>query len=194
MRFKEIKPSHIFSIHYIIISFYNLSKGYRNKGLVDSILAKIDYLGYDNIYDRAALLLEGIIRLHQFIDGNKRVALDSVAEYLKLNNYSLIFPLSSIAFVHKIANKKDTDPDNNEMLIKEIAEWLQSFSFPTKPNFINRVKIKHVSFLHYKIPLFLIYVSSKLKSQRISKFILKTYFEMNVKEVDHEFIKFIRIK
>ncbi len=104
MKFKEITTFEIFTIHDVIISEYKITGGCENKGSIESLLAKINFLNYDDIYKRAALLLEGIIRLHPFIDGNKRTALQATKQYLNFNNHILVFPLSTVAFTYKIAN------------------------------------------------------------------------------------------
>jgi death on curing protein len=66
---------------------------------------------YPTIYSKAAALMEAIIRIHYFVDGNKRVALQATEEFLGKNNIIVIFPLHSIKFSLYLASTKDKEPE-----------------------------------------------------------------------------------
>ncbi len=50
MKFRELTLSEIFTIHKVIVSEYKITNGCTNKGAIESLLAKIEFLDYDDIY------------------------------------------------------------------------------------------------------------------------------------------------
>lgn len=83
---------------------------------------------YNDIFFKAASIMEGIIRQHPFTDGNKRTALIATSVYLDINGYTLILPLSAVRFTVKIAKNKKIDSKSNAKLIKKIAKWIERYS------------------------------------------------------------------
>ncbi|MGQ0606591.1 MAG: type II toxin-antitoxin system death-on-curing family toxin [Candidatus Nitrosotenuis sp.] len=83
---------------------------------------------YEDIFTKAAVLMEALTRWHIFVDGNKRTGLMTAFIYLYVNQYYLAIPINSVKFTIKIADNRDTDPESTELLIKEIAEWLRKHS------------------------------------------------------------------
>jgi len=187
MKFKSLNSTHIIKIHNILVDVYKISNGYADKGKLDALLYKIDFLHDDDILKRSSILLEGLIRLHAFTDGNKRTALESVKTYLNLNDYYLIFPLSTVAFSYKIANTQKIDPKSNEDLINEITWWLKKFCVSKD----DKNKINALFLLYYTIPTKLIHFFIKIKLPKIGNFILKKYIQMNVKDMNKNMIDFI---
>lgn len=187
MKFKSINSTHIIKIHNILVDVYKISNGYADKGKLDSLLYKIDFLDDDDILKRSSILLEGLIRLHAFTDGNKRTALESVKTYLNLNDYYLILPLSTVAFSYKIANTQEIDPKSNEHLINEITKWLKIFCVSKG----DASKIDVLFMLHYTIPTYLIKFFIKIKLPKVGNLILRSYLQMNVKDMDKDTMDFI---
>ncbi|MBI3093135.1 MAG: type II toxin-antitoxin system death-on-curing family toxin, partial [Candidatus Levybacteria bacterium] len=71
------------------------SLGIRDIGLVESAGARpqVTFDGkhlYISTFDKAAALLQSLLKNHPFIDGNKRTALTSVGLFLKMNGYKLV--------------------------------------------------------------------------------------------------------
>jgi death-on-curing protein len=62
--------------------------------------------------------MDGIIRNHPFLDGNKRAGISTAAMFLEMNGYRLTATNEELeAFVLRVTTAK---PD-----IKEIAEWFR---------------------------------------------------------------------
>jgi death-on-curing protein len=68
--------------------------GLRNKGLLDSALARpknlVAYGEAADLADRAAAYATGLAKSHPFVDGNKRAAFLSIGLFLGLNGHRLV--------------------------------------------------------------------------------------------------------
>ena len=180
MKIKELEVEHIIKIHDVLVDHYNIPKGHVDEGKIESILEKIKFLNDDDLLQRASILLEGLIRLHVFTDGNKRTALESVKIYLNFNNYFPIFPLSTMTLSYKIASTQGIDPESNEKLIQEIHHWLKMFAV----NKNDKKKIRTLFLIYYKIPIHILQFCKKTHMAKLGNFILSYYLKMNVKDVD----------
>lgn len=79
---------------------------------------------YPTVYSKGAALMEAIIRLHYFVDGNKRVALQATERFLEKNNIIVVFPLHSIKFSLYIASSiKESDE-----LRESIRKYLETYT------------------------------------------------------------------
>lgn len=113
-------------IHVAAIRRYGGSDGVRDAGLVESALARPrasfgDYEAYPDLYSKAAVLLEGLIKNHGFVDGNKRTGIAAVSVFLQKNGH--YFSASETAlwkFVVAVAEAKFD--------IDQIAAWLKTHS------------------------------------------------------------------
>lgn len=77
-------------IHMQIIDASGGSQGTRDRGRVQSALAAMqqEVFGeelYKTIFDKAAVLLRGIIADHPFVDGNKRTGIMAALVFFNLN-------------------------------------------------------------------------------------------------------------
>ena len=102
------------------------SQGIRDIGLVESAVGrpKATYDGvdlYENIFDKAAALLQSLLKNHPFVDGNKRTALTSSGVFLKMNGYYLIN-------YHDEEVEFGVAVDNQHLSIEEISAWLKEHS------------------------------------------------------------------
>lgn len=70
-------------------------------------------------------MFEGIIRLHPFIDGNKRTALTSLQQYLSNEGFILVIPLSAVRLCIKIAQNHDNSEDGINQLITILVKWIK---------------------------------------------------------------------
>ena len=76
------------------IQRYGGSDGLRDEGLLESAVAQASatfggvFLNQD-IFAMAACYLFHLVKNHPFVDGNKRVALESAMVFLEINGYSL---------------------------------------------------------------------------------------------------------
>jgi len=187
MKFNELSTPQIMVIHDAVIREYGASRGHTDTGKIDLLLAKIDFLDGEDIVERSAVLLEGWIRLHPCTDGNKRTALQAVRMYLNLNGFVFVFPLSTIAFISKIANTHGNDPDDNADLIEEIRYWMDFFVIPSSD--IKKIKVR-VRF-HYTLPLSLAVFFKRIRCKQISELVLKLHFKNSIKNIDAKMLDFV---
>src|SRR5689334_6598494 len=96
----------IIEIHLAVEQRYNFKhfeKGIRNKGLLE-LIAERPYLklyGYEpfpDIYFKCASLIEGLTKLHPFINGNKRTALATAGAYMNVNGYKIAIPFPAVKY------------------------------------------------------------------------------------------------
>lgn len=79
-------------IHIQIIDVSGGSQGVRDRERLKSALAGMrqevfDQELYPTIFEKAAVLLRGVIADHPFVDGNKRTGMMSALVFLNLNSY-----------------------------------------------------------------------------------------------------------
>jgi death-on-curing protein len=80
---------------------------------------------YRTVYDKAAVLLRSLIKNHPLIDGNKRLALATVALFLLMNGYLFLAPTKEmVEFAVEVAR---SEPD---MDWREISKWIRSRTIP----------------------------------------------------------------
>ena len=113
-------------IHDQMVKRFGGSFGVRDLGLVESAVARPEasFDGqdlYTDIFDKAAALLQSLLKNHPFVDGNKRTALTSAGVFLKNNGWKL-----------KNTNKEEVvfavDVDNKHLPLEEISKWLKEHS------------------------------------------------------------------
>ena len=80
---------------------------------------------YRTVYDKAAVLLRSLIKNHPLLDGNKRLALGTVALFLLMNDYLLLAPTKEL--VEFALNVARSEPD---MDWREISKWIRSRTIP----------------------------------------------------------------
>lgn len=83
---------------------------------------------YNTYYKQAACLLQDIVRLHPFVDGNKRTALLTAFTYLQANGIPAQIPKDADKVMLDIAKKPDEDQ------LERIAKWLQNQQHDWKSN------------------------------------------------------------
>lgn len=120
---KYLTPQQVLLIHDQAVKRFGGSHGVRDLGLVESAVARpqATYDGkdlYENIFDKAAALLQSLLKNHPFVDGNKRTALSSTAIFLQLNKYKLIN-------YHEVEVEFAVSVDNKHLTLEEISKWLE---------------------------------------------------------------------
>lgn len=133
MKTSFLTTKQVLYIHFRVVKRFGGSKGVRDLGLVESAVARPKatfdkkYLYY-SIFDKAAALLQSLLKNHPFIDGNKRTALSSAAIFLKKNGYKLTNShKKEVEFAIKV--------DNGNLTIEQISQWLKMHSVKiTKKN------------------------------------------------------------
>ena len=113
-------------IHDQMVKRFGGSLGVRDLGLVESAVAR-PQASFDNqdlyqtIFDKAAALLQSLLKNHPFTDGNKRTALTSAGLFLKKNDYKLVNQ-------HKEEVEFAVRVDNGNLTIEQISKWLKEHS------------------------------------------------------------------
>ena len=101
--------------------------GIRDRGALDSALARPQSGYYDDIIQEAAALWESLSQNHPFVDGNKRVAVTVTAAFLKMNGYRLEF--GDIEAYSFLAGLYET----GRLRLKELETWLRQHAVPCDP-------------------------------------------------------------
>jgi death-on-curing protein len=124
---KYLSSEQIMALHRLSLQRYGGAEGVRDLSLLKSaairpLVTVIGQDAYPNLFLKAAVLLEALIRNHPFLDGNKRTAFISAVIFLELNGYRFNADQEEAAdFVLQIAasSKKETEA---------IASWLKKHS------------------------------------------------------------------
>lgn len=80
---------------------------------------------YAGIFEQAACLLEGIVRLHPFEDGNKRTALLAAEHFLNINGREMAIPDDAPDILVEIAARRADSEGEVRGLTAEVAGWLE---------------------------------------------------------------------
>lgn len=116
-----------------ISEYYKLEHRVINWDLLDSIVVLPERSFYEvemfpTIYDKAAGILEAIIRFHPFYDGNKRTSLLTSFEFLLANDYIFFIPIWAPRFLVGVAKYQKQGMKDNQRLLKDISSWLEKYS------------------------------------------------------------------
>ena len=74
---------------------------------------------YKTIFDKAAQLAYGLVKNHGFVDGNKRVAIHAMLNYLSANNYNIDFSTEEIVKIGMDLAEDKLTAENLSKLLKE---------------------------------------------------------------------------
>jgi len=75
--------------HKQLIERYGGAPGVRDPGALESALHRPQTGYYDTIIHEAAALLESLVQIHPFVDGNKRVAFAVTDVFLRINGFGI---------------------------------------------------------------------------------------------------------
>jgi len=169
---KSITSEEIIFIHEIIEEKFNLPKGHIKVGDLETIIEKSEGIPFSqeqfNTFRQAAILFEGIVRIHIFTDGNKRTALETTRQFLNRNDHVFVVPLSGTNFIYKIARDETR---NTEKITSEISNWIESHS----PRVNEWHKILGLMVIYVKLPIALVKFFSKIRLSRVASWILHKY-------------------
>ncbi len=114
----------VLALHEELICEFGGQHGLRDEGLLDSALARPKQIfSYDDpdIFILAAAYVNGIVRNHPFIDGNKRIAFVTGAIFLERNGKTFNAPEAEAAqAILDLAAKKLSE--------KQFTQWLKQNS------------------------------------------------------------------
>ena len=74
---------------------------------------------YPELYQKAAVLMEGLTKIHALSDGNKRCAMLIAGLLIKANGAELVLPLKTIQL------SADTAVDDKDEMTEEIQQWFK---------------------------------------------------------------------
>ncbi len=116
----------LIAVHAQLIARFGGSLGIRDRGVLESALARPQSGHYDDIVQEAPLW-ESLSQNHPFVDGNKRVAVTVTAAFLKVNGYVLEFDdLEAFSFLIGLY-------ENGRMQFVELEKWLRLHAKRSNP-------------------------------------------------------------
>jgi death-on-curing protein len=117
----------VIAVHAELIARFGGSLGIRDRGGLESALARPRSGYYGDIIQEAAALWESLSQNHPFVDGNKRVAVTVTAAFLKVNGYRLEFDdLAALSFLIGLY-------ESGRMRCAELEKWLRRHATRYKP-------------------------------------------------------------
>jgi death-on-curing protein len=115
----------VIAVHTRLIATFGGSPGIRDRGALESALARPQSGYYADIIQEAAALWESLSQNHPFVDGNKRVAVTVTAAFLKVNGQRLEFD-DREAFSFLVGLYKA-----GTLRFRELDAWLREHTVPT---------------------------------------------------------------
>lgn len=127
-----LSVSEVALIHGLVIKDFGGSHGIRSPELLESAVFRMQatFDGqdlYQNIFEKAAALLESLCKNHPFIDGNKRTAFTAAITFLEVNEWGCKFKKEEAeSLMISIAS--------GGVKFEEIAKFLENNSKKKKSN------------------------------------------------------------
>ncbi len=117
----------VVSVHRMLIAEHGGSPGIRDKGLLESALARprqiFSYGPQTTLFELAAAYGFGLAKNHPFVDGNKRAALAIAAIFLEINGFSFDAPEpEAVIVIEQLASGNLTESD--------LSKWFSDSSVP----------------------------------------------------------------
>ncbi len=108
--------------HKQLIERYGGAPGIRDAGALESALHRPQTGYYDDIIHESAALLESLVQIHPFVDGNKRLAFAIVDVFLRINGYRITATSEQIyAFAMSLFEDRTFD-------MAYLVPWLQAIA------------------------------------------------------------------
>jgi death-on-curing protein len=118
----------VIAVHARLIARFGGSLGVRDRGALESALARPQSGYYTDRLQEAAALWESLSQNHPFVDGNKRVALTTMAAFLRVNGYRLEFDdIEAFTFLLGLY-------ETGTLRFKELDTWLRQHAVLTDPS------------------------------------------------------------
>ena len=114
----------VIAVHARLIARFGGSLVIRDRGALESALARPQSGYYSDIIQEAAALWESLSQNHPFVDGNKRVAVTVTAAFLRVNGYRLAFSDSeALTFLVDLY-------ETGSLRFRELEGWLREHATP----------------------------------------------------------------
>lgn len=117
----------VIAVHAQLIARFGGSLGIRDRGALESALARPQSGYYSDIIQEAAALWESLSQNHPFVDGNKRVAVTVTAAFLRVNRYRLEF--DDIEAFHFLIGLYET----GRLRFEQLETWLRQHAVRRDP-------------------------------------------------------------
>lgn len=105
----------VIAVHSQLIARFGGVLGIRDRGSLESALARPQSGYYTDLLQEAAALWESLSQNHPLVDGNKRVAVTTMAAFLRVNGYRLEFDdrdaFSFLVGLHETGTLRFTELD-----------------------------------------------------------------------------------
>ena len=117
----------VIAVHARLIAKFGGSLGVRDRGALESALARPQSGYYNDAIQEAAALWESLSQNHPFVDGNKRVAVAVMAGFLKVNGWRLEFDdIEAFSFLIGLY-------ETGRLRFKELESWLRQHAVQSGP-------------------------------------------------------------
>jgi death-on-curing protein len=114
----------VLTAHARLIILFGGAQGIRDRGALESALARPQSGYYRDVIEQAAALLESLSQNHPFVDGNKRTAIAVTAAFLRINGFRLDFrDLDAYQFLVQLY-------ETNQFRFERLEPWLRQHSQP----------------------------------------------------------------
>lgn len=111
-------------LHSILLERFGGGGGIRDKGLLESALARPRTGYYATLTEQAAALMQSLALNHAFVDGNKRVSFAVTVIFLTMNGYTLeVEPGPAEKFIRR-------DLIKNKVELEIITRWIEKHIKP----------------------------------------------------------------
>lgn len=122
---RYLTPEQVLFLHNRLIQETGGKHGVRDLSMLLSAMgrAQASFDGkdlYPDLFQKAAALLDSLIRDHPFLDGNERTAISSAGLFLRINGYRLIVENDEmVRFTLACAQ--------SQILLQDITTWLRKY-------------------------------------------------------------------
>jgi len=112
----------VIAVHAQLIARFGGAPGIRDRGVLESALARPQSGYYTDLIQEAAALWESLSQNHPFVDGNKRVAVTTMAAFLRVNGYRLVFDdMEAFSFLGGLY-------ETGTLRFKKLDTWLRQYA------------------------------------------------------------------
>jgi len=113
-------------IHSRLITETGGSHGIRDLNMLESAISRPkasfdDQDLYQDIFLKAAALMDSLINNHPFLDGNKRTGITSAGLFLKMNGWKLEVSMKNLERI-------TLDTAMGKICVEDLAKWFQEHS------------------------------------------------------------------
>ncbi len=117
----------VIAVHAQLIARFGGALGIRDRGALESALARPRSGYFTDLVQEAAALWESLSQNHPFVDGNKRVAVTTMAAFLRVNGYRLEFDdMEAFSFLVGLY-------EMGTLRFKELDTWLRQHAVLANP-------------------------------------------------------------